>query len=673
MKSSKFVWLFVILLGCISAIAYLPLVSKFGYTNDDWYLMYDAHTQGAQFFHEIFRGDRPGRAFLMIPLFSLFGSTPLYYNLTAFLFRFLGGASLFLTLRMLWPKKHFFAVTTTVLFTIYPGFLSEPNAIDYQSHILALFLALLSVALTVKSIVATNRATRVFMILASILTGWAYLSQMEYFIGIEAFRFACVAMLLWRSEVGSLRKKAVDVLLKYLPFVAVPAGFLLWRLFFFQTDRRATDVEFQMGQLFSSPLTGLWWLAYLIQDAFNVLLVAWGLPLYLSTFQLRLREMFIGLGLAIFAVVLLIILMRWMEKNEPETEEGLDKTNPLREQLWVGLLGVFGGLVPVILANRHVVFPDYSRYTLVASAGAVILLTALIERLSTRILRIAAAAFFVAVAVLTHYGNSVQAATDMQAVQDFWWQVAWRAPEIKPGTTLVANYPVGAIPEDYFVWGPANLIYYPEKQNKIPITIQLPAAVLTDDVVLQILMGKGEETPLRRGNELTRDFGNVLVITRASEDACVRLIDGGNPDLSVRDPQKILLIAPNSKLDNVVTGEGQAVPPGAIFGSEPEHDWCFYYQKADLARQQGDWKKVAQLGAQVDKLGLHPNDQIEWMPFLQAYAALDNLKEVKGISTRINTQLFYKQQACDRLNSMTELGYPLSAEMQSEVDELFCQ
>jgi hypothetical protein len=416
----------------------------------------------------------------------------------------------------------------------------------------------------------------------------------------------------------------------------------------------------------------LWWLAYLVQDVFNVLLVAWGFPLYLITFQLRLRETFIGLGLAIFAIVLLIALLRWMEKNQPETGEGQGKTNPLREQLWVGLLGIFGGLVPVILANRHVVFPDYSRYTLVASAGAVILLTALIERLSTRSLRMAVAAFFVAVAVLTHYGNSVQAATEMQAVQDFWWQVAWRAPDIKAGTTLVANYPAGAIQEDYFVWGPANFIYYPEKQNRIPITIQLPAAVLTDDAVLQILINKGEETPLRRGNELRRDFGNVLVMTQASEDACVRLIDGRSPDLSIRDPQKILLIASHSKLDNIIA-EGQAVPPDAIFGSEPEHDWCFYYQKADLARQQGDWKKVAQLGAQVEKLGLHPNDQIEWMPFLEAYATLDNQKEVKGISTRINTQLFYKQQACDHLNSMAELGYPLSTEMQSQVDELFCK
>jgi hypothetical protein len=257
--------------------------------------------------------------------------------------------------------------------------------------------------------------------------------------------------------------------------------------------------------------------------------------------------------------------------------------------------------------------------------------------------------------------------------RDFWWQVAWRAPNIKPGTTLIGNYPVGGIPEDYFLWGPANFIYYPEDQRQIPIKLTIPAAVLTDDVVLQILVGKGEETPLRRGNELTRNFGNILVMTRAGENSCVRLIDGHSPDLSIGDPQRILLIASRSELDNVTTGDGQSVPPASIFGEEPEHDWCFYYQKADLARQQGDWKEVARLGAEADKLGLHPNDQIELMPFLQAYAFLDNQKQVKGISTRINTQLFYKEQACNHLKSMADHGYPLSPEMASSVDELFCK
>lgn len=673
MQSTKRIGVFVLVLAGLSAIAYLSLAFRLGYYNDDWYLMYDVRTQGAQFFHEIFSSDRPGRAFFMIPLYSLLGSNPLYYNITAYLFRLLGGLMLFWTLRIVWPKKYFLPAVASVLFTIYPGFLSQPNAIDYQSHIAALALALLSVALTVKSITASRRGPRLFLIFASILTGWACLSQMEYFIGVEAFRLGCVFVLLWREPYIQLSQKIKNVAFNYLPFLAIPGGFLFWHLFLFQPERRATDIGFQLGQLFTSPLTGLWSLVYLIQDTLNVLFVAWGSPLSLFAFQLRLRERYIALGLAILAVLLVIWLSRWIERSEIEEENNQTDRTSHHEIFWLGLFTIVGGLVPVILANRHIVFPDYSRYTLVASIGAVLVLTTILENIRDRYLRIGLVSMFVMVAVLTHYGNSVRAAAETSAVHNFWWQVAWRAPSITPGTTLIGNYAVGGIQEDYFVWGPANLIYHTEKQNVVPIHIKLPAAVLTDDVVLKVLAGKGVETPLRRGNELIRDFSNVLVISQASENSCVHIIDGKQPDLSVFERQSIMLVAPSSTISNVSLEGNSPVPPAEIFGDEPTHDWCFYYQKADLARQSRDWAKVASLGDEAQKLGLHPNDQVEWMPFLQAYAYLGDQKQVKGISTRINTEVFYKQQACSRLNGMADYGYPLSAEMQDRVNELFCK
>jgi hypothetical protein len=61
------------------------------------------------------------------------------------------------------------------------------------------------------------------------------------------------------------------------------------------------------------------------------------------------------------------------------------------------------------------------------------------------------------------------------------------------------------------------------------------------------------------------------------------------------------------------------------------------------------------------------------MPFLQAYAFLGNQNQVKGISTRINEEPFYRQLACRNLIAMQEQGFPLAPEMQSYIEELFCQ
>ncbi len=671
-SSKSALYLFAVL-AFVGVLVYLPLAGQMGYYKDDWFLIFDAHTQGADFFHEIYKIDRPARAYVMQFVYNLFGDRVIYYHLSAYLFRLLASWALFWALDMIWPKYRKPNFLIALLLLIYPGFLSQFNPIDYQVQILSLCLAFASIAFTVKAIKVQNLSSRLLWMGLSIVTGILYPALVEYMLGLEVLRLSFVVQTVLQENSSVTKETIKKVIRLWLPFLTAPVVFLIWRFFFFETERRATDLGAQFSQLFASPLTGLWWLIHWIQDGLRVVFLAWAVPFYNLAFDLRLKDFLTGIGLAI--VVVLLILSSLLELRKLNPGSFIDETdsNWKKQMLLTGALTALLALLPVIVVNRHVDFGDYSRYSLASAAGVGMILTVFGLSITSARLRIAFLALLIFMASFTHYANAAHAVEVKENMRDFWWQVAWRAPDIQPGTTLVAHYPVGAIQEDYFVWGPANLIYYPEDQNVIPIKITLPAAVLTDDVVFQILVGKGEETPLRRGNELTRNFGNVLVMTQAGENSCVRLIDGRSPDLSIGDPHKILLIAPNSKVDNVLTGDEQSIPPASIFGSEPEHDWCYYYQKADLARQRGDWEEVARLGTEAEELGLHPNDQIELMPFLQAYAFLGNQKQVKGMSTRINTQLFYQEQACDHLNAMTDQGYPLSTEMQTRVDELFCK
>ncbi len=637
-------WWGALIIFAISAIAYLPLAHKFGYLNDDWYLMYDMLVKDVNFFHVIFSGDRPGRALAMIPLFSIFGFEPFYYQLSAFLFRFLGGVCLYWALHMIWPLKRFFTLSAALLFTIYPGFLSQTNAIDYQSHILGLFLALLSVALTIKSILTIERTLRMLFTAGAILAGWGYLSQMEYFIGLEPFRFACIFVLLWRTQGESARQKFMRGIIVSLPFLLIAGGFLTWRLFFFVSERKATDIGLQVSQIFSSPLTLLWWLNYLMQDMLNVVLVAWGLPVYVLAFPTRLRDIMSALGWASLAALTAFLGMRQAKKNESGAEAGSGLN---QEAVWLSLISIVGGLLPIILVNRHVTLPAYSRYTLIASVGAVLLLATIIENISSRVMRSVVLVFFVMVAVLTHYGNAVTAANETDATRNFWWQAAWRAPQIKEGTTLIASYPNGPLSEDYFVWGPANMIYYPEPQKAPEVMVKLPAAVLADNVVLKIISTGGTETPSRRGNYLERDFENVLVMIQTSANGCVRFINGNAPELSSSDLQRLFLVAPYSHLESVIPEGEFHTPPEVVFGAEPAHGWCFYYQKADLARQRGEWEQIPILLKEALANGNHPEDALEWMPFLQAAAVLGEVDQVRDTTKLIAIDKFLLGQACE--------------------------
>ena len=643
-ESGMLLWWGGLAILAVSAIAYLPLVHRLGYLNDDWYLMYDMQVKGGDFFHEIFSGDRPGRALLMIPMFSMFGFEPLYYQLSAYLFRFLGGLSLYWSLQMLWPQKRFFVFAAALLFTIYPGFLSQVNAIDYQSHIVGLFLSLLSVALTIKSIQAARRGAQIMWAAFSVIAGWGYLSQMEYFIGMEVFRFACVFVLVWRAEGESILKRLTKGIVASLPFLLIGGGFLIWRVFLFVAERKATDIGLQLSLAISSPVTLLWWLNYLIQDTFNVVLVAWGLPMYILAFPLRLRDMVIALGWAGLASVLTFWAIHQQRLNESGAET---KSQFSREPLWLSLSGILGGLIPVILVNRHITFPDYSRYSLIASVGAVMLFAWVLDNIFSDRVRSSVLVFFVAVAVLTHYGNAVRAVTETESTRNFWQQVAWRAPQIKEGTTVVASYPGSPLSEDYFIWGPANFIYYPEKQTSDEVNIKLPATILTDAAVLQVMTNGGTESQLRRGNYSERDFGNVLVMVQTSPNGCVRVINGTAPELSPGDQQRLFLVAPFSKLENIIPGGESRALPLLVFGEELPQGWCYYYQKADLARQRGEWDKIPILLSEALELGYYPEDILEWMPFLQASAVLGDAQQVGSMAKLFATNKFLRMQACE--------------------------
>jgi hypothetical protein len=124
-------------------------------------------------------------------------------------------------------------------------------------------------------------------------------------------------------------------------------------------------------------------------------------------------------------------------------------------------------------------------------------------------------------------------------------------------------------------------------------------------------------------NFLAGEFhGNTsqMLVFYYAPPRCLRLldpeIDSQNrliPDDSLlRDAAQLSSTAP-------ILSEPLAKMP-KIYQPEPAHGWCYYFQKADLARQTGDWKAVAELGDEVFALDDYPNDPIERFVFIEGYA-----------------------------------------------------
>ncbi len=643
-------WPFLFLL-LVSALAYLPLVTRFSYTFDDWYLMWSAKAYGPQAFFPIFSIDRPLRAYLMYPLYSLYGENPLWYNLSAFALRLAGALCFGWMLRMLWPRVRAASWGMALLFVIYPGFLSQPNAIDYQSHIAALTLAMLSLALMVRALTGTDSSLkRAALLVLSALTGWLYLGLMEYYIGFELIRVLLVGLLALRLEQGWLArlKKAA---LTWLPLAIVPLGFVYWRVFIFVGERKATDANAQLASAMSSPLRAVFaWAVGLLNDIFQTTLMAWITPLAQLWSQLTVAQILIGLTLGLVAAAL---AWRFFADGEADSTWRA-------EAIWLGAAAIVAGLIPVVLANRGVAFPYYSRYTLIASTGVAMLAVALISMLPGRVAPRLALSALTLLAVLTHFANSVGAANQTAAMQNFWWQVAWRAPMLAKNTTLVAQWPNAIQQEDYFVWGPANLIYYPAPQNVDYIQPGVYAAILTPQNVQRILDRERQVYDNRRTIRTFANFRNILIFDQPTTGACVHALDNKQLQLSAADDNTIRQIAPFSEIEHILPDASPQTPPRVVFGLEPAHGWCYYYQKASLAQQRGQWAEVAALGEQAKRQGLEAKDRVEWMPFLQAYAQEGDVSRLMELSPVIAADPYAAEQACQFLGGLQGLSEPVS-------------
>jgi len=665
-------WIEIISLALVSALTYLPDVLSLGYYRDDWYYMYDGLVYGPKIFEIMFLHLRPARGPFYAALFSLFGNQPLPYHLLLYVWRLAGGLGMLWLFDLLWPRQKNARFFTALMFTIYPGFLWWAAGMEYQPMVFSLGLYVFSIAATLQAIQSTSAGRRTLWYSFSLASGWYALSLVEYSLGMEALRWMGIFLVVQRQFPNtSAKDKLVQTLKLSAPVLFLPLAYLIWREFSFENWRKATDISLQLGATFGSVNGAFWQLIRFIQSALNVAVFAWGEPFGSLFYANRLKDILPGIAFALSGLAITLASEQALSNRALENAPVSDGWT--RQAILIGGLGTLADALPVVLGNRAIVFDRFSHYALPASIAGAMFLSGLVYSIKDRWTRIATIGLLVSLAILTHRSLSSQARNEQAMIRDFWRQMSWRAPGLRQGVTLIATYPFSFADDVDVVYGPANFIYYPEKQTQAPVKLAINAEVVRVDTLVDILLGKKEWLVDYYGaHEYHVNYGNVLILTQPSTSSCLHALNAQWPDHSIHDGDWVLAGAAQSKTDNILPDAPPPSLPDYLFGAEPEHGWCYYYQKADLARQTGDWETAAQLGDQAEALGFRPNDQIELMPFLQAYAFLGEAKKVKQLSTRINSEPWYKLQACERMKAMPEHGFALQPEMRVLVDELFC-
>ncbi len=644
-QQNQFGWLPLLLIIAAAALAYLPHLMSIGYYRDDWNLIYAAHGQGSQKLIEMYSIDRPGAGYLMAALYQLLGDAVLPYAIAAFIWRTTSAILFHWVIRQLWPQERTSALIGAILFAIYPGFLQQYNPIQYQPHQLNMVASLLSIALTLAAAQSTPLVKKIGLSAGAMLASLVSLSMMEYYIGLEGFRFLALGILAWRSE-GKFTTRLMQAVRWYLPYLTTILAFLYWRLFIFVSIRPTTRPDAMLQEYLASPIYQiLLTLSELLKDSFEVVFQAWAVPAYQLVASARLREFLIGLAFAAAGGLITWAGLKILEKGAVDAPQSESVSRSKVEMVFLGAATVVICGIPIIFGNREVSFSlTMDRFAYPGSVGGVLLLTALLRGWMRQPAQKWAVILLVCTAVLTHYANGNYYANWWQTVRSYWWQLAWRAPQIQPGTVIMAQMPGYPLEEDYEVWGPVNLIYYPDSTG-----LQITAEVLNTSTLQDVKMQRSSERNMRT-IEVERDYANLLLLTMPTAQSCLQVVDGANPMLSISEQYRIQLAAPYSKLERIRVDSQPAAPPAAVFGPEPAHAWCYYYQKASLAQQRGDWPEMVRLGNEAREKDLKPIDRVEWLPFLLAYAYTGDVDQARQIIPIMTEERYLGYQLCQYLN-----------------------
>jgi len=115
------------------------------------------------------------------------------------------------------------------------------------------------------------------------------------------------------------------------------------------------------------------------------------------------------------------------------------------------------------------------------------------------------------------------------------------------------------------------------------------------------------------------------------QNGCLRVLDPSLDDADTYDRESHFLVDAISLSDPslIVMDDKNATPP---FFPESAHEWCYYYTKAELARQIKDWKSIIALEKEAKTQGYSPEDPFEWLPFIEANAMLGDVDHAEKLS-----------------------------------------
>ena len=644
-RTSEKPWFYPGALLLMGFITYKYVLTSLGYYWADWEIvMYTKLNPALQF--DFYAHDRPFPWTYQL-IYFLVGSKPIGWHIATLLIRWAGTLFFVHFLILLWPHYKSHLRWMGALLLVYPGFLQQSQSATKSRHFMTFLLFALSLLLMALAVKRPKWARVLFPL--SWLAAFNHLFTTEYFVGLELMRPALLWMLMGgdnKKDVRLLRRVAIYS----APYLLITVFYFWCRFFYFpvifQTTSRIGEINSMLGgfqESFAASLSGLF--NRVVLDLIYSTLQVWINAIINFdgfTFQSRVAWLAFGLGLSLAGAFAF-----FQDVDEKETP-GDPSPAPV---FIVGFIAFVLAALPIWGIGKEISTGGWNdRFALAPMLGASLMVMALLlwfvrpagQRLILSLLLVFSIA--AQVWVVNVYRR------DWSTQLDYYWQLHWRAPALQSGTAVFTFEQPSPFVTHYSDAGFAlNVLYHYQTEDG-----SLPYWFFSRRFHFDYKPDDPFEYELRTLKFVGNTSAGIAVFHQTA-GACLRVLD----PVYANDPlftegQDILI--PISNPARIIPDPAAEPPDPDIFGPEPAHTWCYFFQKADLARQEKDWDTVVALYKQAQQKGYSPDFGAEYIPFIEAYAQTGNWKKAYDLTLaaqQVNSGL--KKMLCDNWSRLSEL------------------
>jgi hypothetical protein len=511
----------------------------------------------------------------------------------------------------IWPKQKQTAGFIALFFGVFPYFRHQAICIAYFMILMQYFVILLSFLLMVKALRTEKKPLKYLLFFLSYLTSLFHLTCLEYYLSLEAARLILIFVVIKKRDGTDFRKTAKKAILTYIPYILILAFILVYR--FIYIPSLSKDVR-QVNMFTKYHGLNIIWhfLGLFLQYLTEAILGVWYRSINPSSIDLTMRNAQMGLGLGILAAGLVFfVLYKSFSKNEK------DETD-LYEMLFLGaaamMLGFLPGMAIDISPASSSNYQD--RYLIPSFWGIAIFSVSLIALVfKNRIIRSMVLSLLICIAVFFQIQNSYMYRYSWKYQQQFQWQMKWRVPDLEENTALVSD---GVIASFMGGWADSSMILEMYGKHKGVKPTPYWYFNVGEDNYLNVI---GTDEPLyikSKMYEFIADSENVLLITKPEYGKCAWVVDESDIDNPFLETPVFPYIPYQNKSRIILESDHRL--PEDIFGTDYIHDWCYYFEKADLAFDRQDYTEALRLYDELTANGVVYGNPTEFRPFIKSAA-----------------------------------------------------